>query len=136
MICRSLENSIREEKLMKRSILLAALAAAFVLAVLSPYAFAAMGGGGEFNKTAVVESGVKTMVAGPHASQMQGAPVPYTVKTVTNPKHGTVSMLRVGDRTKVFYQSRKGYVGEDSFQFVRIANDAFAGTYTVAVTVK
>ena len=117
---------------MKKFVLSSFLAAAFVVALLSPYALASMG----FNIMATAHSGVKTLVAHPHASQIAGQPVPYTAKPVTTPKHGTISVVRAGSRTNIFYQSTKGYVGEDSFQFVRVANDAYAGTYTVTVTVK
>jgi hypothetical protein len=54
---------------------------------------------------------------------------------LTNPKNGTVTIERGPVQTRV-YQSKKGFVGQDSFQFVRVSNDAYGGTYTVAVTVR
>jgi hypothetical protein len=94
------------------------------------------GSDGGFTKMAVAHSGEKTMVSHHHSSQFQGNPIPYTIKPLTSPKNGTVSIERGTYQTKVFYQSKKGFVGQDSFQFVRVSDDKFAGTYTVAVTVK
>ena len=99
---------------------------------LPPVAWA-MGG---FNYHVHVQSGEKKKVGYAYSSQFQGNPIPYTIKAGTSPKHGTVSIERGSYDTKVFYQSTKGYVGEDSFQYVRVSDDKFGGTYTVAVTVR
>jgi len=112
-----------------RSIIIAVLA----LGVLPPCALAGMGG---FNYHVHVQSGEKKKVGYAYPSQFQGNPIPYTIKSGTSPKHGTVSIERGSYETKVFYQSAKGYVGQDSFQYVRVSDDKFGGTYTVAVTVR
>jgi hypothetical protein len=117
---------------MRKIILPSVLAAILGVGLLS-YAMAQMGG---FTKMAVAHSGEKTMGSHHHSSQFQGNPIPYTIKPLTSPKNGTVSIERGTYQTKVFYQSKKGFVGQDSFQFVRVSDDKFAGTYTVAVTVK
>lgn len=93
-------------------------------------------GGGQFTKMVTAHSGAKKMVAHHHSSQFQGNMVPYSIKPLTNPKNGTISIERGPVQTRVFYQSRKGFVGQDSFQFVRVSNDVYGGTYTVAVTVR
>jgi hypothetical protein len=118
---------------MKKIFLSSIIAATVVSGLLTPYALAQMGG---FNYTAVAHSGEKTMVSHHHSSQFQGNPIPYTLKPLTSPKNGTISIERGTYLTKVFYQSKKDFVGQDSFQFVRVSDDRFAGTYTVAVTVK
>jgi Bacterial Ig domain len=133
-----LEDLIRGEKLMKRSILLASLAAALVLGLLLPHAQAQMGPV-QFNKSVTVDSGVAATVGHAMSSHVMGDPtklVPYSIRPATKPKSGTVTIGRVGDRTTISYRSKPGFVGQDSFQYVRVSNDKFAGTYTVAVTVK
>ena len=112
-----------------RTIVVALLA----LGVLPPFALA-MGEG--FNYHVHVQSGEKKKVGYAYPSQFQGTPIPYTIKAGTGPKHGTVSIERGSYETKVFYQSAKGYVGDDSFQYVRVSDDKYGGTYTVAVTVR
>src|SRR5712671_6159958 len=120
---------------MKKIILPPVLAGIFVLGLLLPYALAQTGGG-QFTKTAHAKSGEKKMVGHAWSSQFQGNMIPYSIKPLTNPKNGTVSIERGTYRTNVYYQSKKGFVGLDSFQYIRVSNDRFAGTYTVAVTVK
>lgn len=123
---------------MKRSILLASLAAALVLGLLLPRAQAQMGPV-QFNKSAIVDSGAAAAVAHAWSSHVMGDPtklIPYSITPATKPKNGTVTIRRVGDRTTISYRSKPGFVGQDSFQYVRVSNDKFAGTYTVAVTVK
>jgi hypothetical protein len=118
--------------MMKNVRLRAILVALFAMGALSSYALA-MGG---FNYHVDVQSGEKKKVGYAYSSQFQGNPIPYTIKPLTSPKHGAVSIERGSTETKIFYQSAKGYVGEDSFQYVRVSDDKFGGTYTVAVTVR
>ena len=78
---------------------------------------------------------------------------PVSIQVVSPPKNGTVTTrassgqrkLRNGEAktvrlTSVVYQSRKGYVGEDSFTYRRVTADPTdpdnGKEYTVAVTVR
>jgi hypothetical protein len=115
---------------MKKIILPSILAAILVPGLLSPYALA------QFSYMHTVHSGVKTVVNRQRASEFQGNMIPYSIKPLTNPKNGTVTIERGSADTKIFYQSKKDFVGADSFQFVRVSDDKYGGTYTVAVTVK
>jgi hypothetical protein len=125
---------------MKRIVLWSIMVGAVILGILSPYAQAQMGTGTvQFNKSVTVDSGATTTVAHAMSSYVMGDPtklVPYTLSTSTKPKNGTVTVRRTGDITKISYRSKPGFVGQDSFQYIRVSNDKFAGTYTVAVTVK
>jgi hypothetical protein len=121
-----------------KNILLAFLVTAFVFGLLLPYAQAQMGPV-QFNYSATVASGTAATVGHARSSHAMGDPaklVPYSISPATKPKNGTVTIRRAGDRTTISYRSKPGFVGQDSFQYVRVSNDRFAGTYTVAVTVK
>ena len=107
--------------------------AVLVLGALSPVALAMMGG---FNYHVHAQSGERKQVGNAYSSQFQGNPIPYAIKPLTSPKHGTMSIERGSSETKIYYQSAKGYLGQDSFQYVRVSDDKFGGTYTVAVTVR
>ena len=65
-----------------------------------------------------------------------GPRVPAPINLSVKAKHGTVTIRKTENRTEVFYQSKKNYVGEDSFQLVRATNDRWGGTYQFAVTVR
>jgi hypothetical protein len=115
---------------MKKIILPSILAAA-----LGTFTFALAHG---FYKVINAQSGVQTSAGHHHASLVRGVmnPVPYTIQLVTPPKSGKATIARGPERTNIYYQSKPGFVGQDSFQYVRVSDDNFAGTYTVAVTVR
>jgi hypothetical protein len=117
---------------MKKFILPSILAAALVLGFL-PYALAS-----GFYKSITVHSGVQASAGHHRSSLVRGVanPVPYSIRLVTPPKSGKATIARGSERTNIYYQSKPGFVGQDSFQYVRVSDDRFAGTYTVAVTVK
>jgi hypothetical protein len=129
---------MKNQTWLHRRAVLVGLAGGFVaLDAVLQRAFAQMGrGGGPGYVTATAESGKLTLVA--HTGTGYGV-VPlanYSVKIQTPPKNGKATLQRVGARTNVFYQSKKGFVGQDEFQYVRVSDDRLAGVYTVAVTVR
>ena len=64
-------------------------------------------------------------------------PRTFSLKITKRPSHGTLNFKKTpSGASQVIYQSKKGYVGRDDFAYVRVGSDSFAGTYTVAVTVK
>jgi hypothetical protein len=78
--------------------------------------------------------------------------VPFTIKVTKQPSHGKVTLqtatetIRTGRGevkttrvTRISYQSKSGYTGQDNFTYVRSSGDGgdrMNGEYTVAVTVK
>jgi hypothetical protein len=75
---------------MKRSILLASLAAAVVFGMLLPHAQAQMGPV-QFNKSVTVDSSVAAPVGHAMSSHVMGDPtklVPYSIRPATKPKSG------------------------------------------------
>jgi hypothetical protein len=101
------------------------------------------GGGGSISKSA--RSGETVRVS--HHWEMDGSAV--SIKITKQPSNGSVSTRvatekvpgRPGETpktarvTSVFYKSKKGFVGEDSFTYVR-TSARVSGTYTITVTVR
>ena len=102
------------------------------------------------------KSGAPTEVAcqsgGHWRVDANGKEWPVTIQYITRPKNGTVTtrvstgsvslhgQTRTVHLTRVVYQSRKGFAGEDSFTYRRTTADPTdplnGHEYTVAVTVK
>ena len=111
-------------------------------------------GGG--NTSLVVKSGEAKEICkcgGHWRVDSSGKVWPVSIEVVTPPKSGAVTTrastgqrkLRSGEAktvrlTSVVYQSKKGYVGEDSFTYRRVTADPTdpdnGKVYTVAVTVR
>jgi hypothetical protein len=134
---------MKNQTSLHRRAVLVGLAGGFVaLDAVLQRAFAQMGrGGGPGYVSATAESGKLTLVAHTGAGYSNsptgiGPFANYSVKIQTPPKNGKATLQRVGTRTNVFYQSKKGFVGQDEFQYVRVSDDRLAGVYTVAVTVR
>ena len=132
-----------QTSLHRRAVLVGLAGGLVALDAVLQRAFAQMSGrgGGPGFVTATAESGKLTLVAhtGAGYSNTPGGVGPfanYSVKIQTPPKNGKATLQRVGTRTNVFYQSKKGFVGQDEFQYVRVSDDRLAGVYTVAVTVR
>jgi hypothetical protein len=89
---------------------------------------AQMGGAGPGSSSINVRSGERHRVLS-HS-------LPHPIRVVVRPKNGSVTLSKEAGRTVIYYQSRRGYVGPDSFTYIRISNDRFGGTYAVAVTVR
>ncbi len=109
-----------------------ALASAMLMSTMSTEVIAALSN----FKSITVKSGMSHKAGTHWASQVNNAPVPYSIKVSEPPKQGTVTLRQEAGRTSVVYQSRSGYTGTDGFKYVRVSDDRFAGTYTVAVTVR
>lgn len=115
---------------------------------------AAHAGGG--NTSLVVKSGEAKEICkcgGHWRVDASGKVWPVSIEVVSPPKNGAVTTrtssgqrkLRNGEAktvrlTSVVYQSKKGYVGEDSFTYRRVTADPTdpdnGKVYTVAVTVR
>ena len=94
------------------------------------------GGGGPGHKEITASSGVPKK-AGKHTpSSFQGNPSTFSLKITKPPRNGTVKIQQSAGVSNVIYQSKPGFNGKDDFAYVRVGSDQFAGTYTVAVTVK
>jgi hypothetical protein len=115
----------------------------FLVLTLSPVAVSAVGIGDAMAATHTVRSGVETRVHFHHGDSERGLD-PDTRFTITQPPaHGTARIalhnvssgtgkpIRVAD---VFYKSKRGYVGTDSFSYQRTS---FRGTgnFTMSVNV-
>ena len=59
-----------------------------------------------------------------------------TVRTVAPPRKGKLSIRRQGKQTAVYYKADKGASGEDSFQYIKVADAGSTENITVAVTIK
>jgi hypothetical protein len=124
----------RERAMQRRDFLISAAAA--IAAAWPLRAQASGGGGGDMpgTKHVTVDSGVAKKVAG-HGYQVD--PRSFSLKITKRPQNGTARIVRTSKgASDVIYQSRKGYVGEDSCTYVRVGSDARAGTYVIAITVK
>ena len=94
-------------------------------------------GGPPGSVSATVNSGESNMVAFQYLKGSDSGPTtPVPLALSVKPKNGTVTFRKTATRTEIFYQSKKGFTGQDQFQFLRTSNDGYAGTYSVAVTVK
>jgi hypothetical protein len=101
------------------------------------------GRGGSISKSA--NSGETVRVS--HHWETDGSAI--SIKIIKQPSNGSVSTRvatekvpgRPGETpktarvTSVFYKSKKGFVGEDSFTYVR-TSARVSGTYTITVTVR
>ena len=97
--------------------------------ILAPtVSLAQMAGPGPYSKTA--ESGKLTFIHHHSTAKI------VSLKIVSRPSHGKAVISKEGDRTNVRYQSRPGFHGVDSFTYVRVSQDRYAGNYTITVTVK
>jgi hypothetical protein len=100
-----------------------------------------------------VESGVPHSCPPMWRVDMQGKEWPVTVQYTSKPANGTVrtqvtlqpkalkdSTIKTVHIAQVIYQSRKGFVGQDSFSFRRVTGDPTDPNnnqeYTIAVTVR
>jgi hypothetical protein len=102
-----------------------------------------MGGGGSISKSA--RSGETVRVS--HHWETDGSAV--SIKVIKQPSNGSVSTRAATEKipvrpgeipkstrvTSVYYKSKKGFVGEDSFTYVR-TSARVSGTYTITVTVR
>lgn len=66
----------------------------------------------------------------------RAALVNATVRPVVQPKKGKLSIRRQGKQTAVFYKADKGASGEDSFQYIKVADAGSSESITVAVTIR
>ncbi len=80
------------------------------------------------------------------------AGIPFNIRLTKQPSHGKVTLQTATETfttrrgevkttrvTRISYQSKSGYTGQDNFTYVRGSGDAsdrMSGEYTVAVTVK
>ncbi len=101
------------------------------------------GSGGSISKSA--NSGETVRVS--HHWEMDGSAV--SIKIIKQPANGSVSTRVASEKvpgrpgetpksarvTSVFYKSKKGFVGEDNFTYVR-TSARVSGTYTITVTVR
>ena len=94
----------------------------------------ASGGFGPGHKEVTASSGVPHRVS--KHWPFRTNPTAFSLKITKPPKHGSVKIQQSADITSVIYQSKPGFNGKDDFAYVRVGSDRFAGTYTVAVTVK
>ena len=93
-------------------------------------------GGPPGSVSATVNSGESNLVAFQYLKPDNGPTTPVPLALSVKPKNGTVTFRKTATRTEIFYQSKKGFTGQDQFQFLRTSNDGYAGTYSVVVTVK
>jgi len=123
-------------------------------ATLAGVLLMALAGGAWAMHSMVAQSGVATPCGCNYwRVDMQGKEWPISIQYTSKPAHGTVRTvttveprtLRNGKSmnvhvTEMVYQSKKGFVGEDSFTYHRITgdpNDPNNGKeYTIAVTVR
>lgn len=122
---------------MKRKLLLRFVVVGFALLGALVTEVLANGGSGPRQQSFSAAAGERIQVASLFPCEgRHGGPIPYQIKVSVPPKHGNVIVRRDGPKTYVFYESKKGYAGQDSFQYVRVANDPEQGAYTIAVTVR
>jgi hypothetical protein len=84
-------------------------------------------------QTLTAASGIKTLVAQHQRHDAQCHFFTITIRVASPPAHGKLAVQRervavegqcgAGAGVKVYYQSTRGFVGEDSFSYLRTSND-------------
>jgi hypothetical protein len=93
-------------------------------------------GSGPSNYHITAKSGEPHIVTRAWPSTVGGNPSAFSLKVSQQAKHGSVSIQQSAGVSTVIYRSKPGYIGKDDFAYVRTGSDKFAGTYTIAVTVR
>jgi hypothetical protein len=100
-------------------------------------------------QTLTAASGIKTLVAHHERHDAQCHFFTVTIRVTSPPAHGKLAVqceqvpvdgqCRAGAGVRIYYQSTRGFVGEDSFSYLRISNDGsdrFNGEVSRTISVR